>query len=118
MNKKTKKGFTLVELIVVIAVLAILAAVAIPLVSSWVTEANASAAAANARTFELAVKAEAANGVDPVAGAVADADDVLANYGLTVATLTNGGKFTIAYDISNGNATGTVGGAGTVTIVD
>lgn len=41
--KKSKKGFTLVELVVVIAILAILAAVAIPVVTSLIQKANHSA---------------------------------------------------------------------------
>jgi type IV pilus assembly protein PilA len=57
MNKRTKKGFTLIELIVVIAVLALLAVVAVPMVSSWVDDAKDAEAAANARTIELAMKA-------------------------------------------------------------
>ena len=57
MNKRTKKGFTLIELIVVIAVLALLAVVAIPMISSWVSDAEDAEAAANARTIELAMRA-------------------------------------------------------------
>ena len=43
MKKSTKKGFTLVELVIVIAVIAILAAVLIPTFSNVVARANASA---------------------------------------------------------------------------
>lgn len=51
MTKKRhgKKGFTLVELIVVIAILAILAAILIPLVSQYLTDARDATANANAR---------------------------------------------------------------------
>lgn len=55
--KKTKKGFTLIELIVVITILAVLAIIAIPVVTGWVDKAHDSANAANKRTIELAAKA-------------------------------------------------------------
>lgn len=57
MKKRTKKGFTLIELIVVIAILAILAIIAIPVVTGIVTDARDAANAANARTIQLAAKA-------------------------------------------------------------
>ena len=44
MKKSNKKGFTLVELIVVIAIMAILAAVLVPTVTSKIKDANDSAA--------------------------------------------------------------------------
>ena len=54
--KNNKKGFTLVELVVVIAILAILAAIAIPVVTSVINSASKSTAASNASTIELAIK--------------------------------------------------------------
>jgi len=59
--KKSKKGFTLIELVVVIAVLAILAAIAIPVVSGVIGDARANVDLANAKTIESAVKLYAAN---------------------------------------------------------
>ena len=53
MKKLNKKGFTIVELVIVIAVIAILAAVLIPTFSNVIEKANASAAlqaAKNAQT--------------------------------------------------------------------
>ncbi|MEE0265161.1 MAG: prepilin-type N-terminal cleavage/methylation domain-containing protein [Acutalibacteraceae bacterium] len=55
-TNKSKKGFTLVELVVVVAILAILAAIAIPVVSSLINTAAKNSAASNAQTIELAVK--------------------------------------------------------------
>ncbi len=49
MKKMNKKGFTIVELVIVIAVIAILAAVLIPTFSGIVDKANKSAALQEAR---------------------------------------------------------------------
>lgn len=56
LKKTNKKGFTLVELVIVIAILAILAAIAVPTVSNVIGQANTSVDAANAQTVELALK--------------------------------------------------------------
>ena len=49
MKKMNKKGFTIVELVIVIAVIAILSAVLIPTFSGVVTDANKTAVAADAK---------------------------------------------------------------------
>jgi len=54
--KTSKKGFTLVELVVVIAILAILAAIAIPVVNSIINTASKNGALSNAQSIELAIK--------------------------------------------------------------
>ena len=54
LRKTNKKGFTLVELVIVIAILAILAAIAIPTVSNVISTANKNVDKANAQTVELA----------------------------------------------------------------
>ena len=51
MKKLNKKGFTIVELVIVIAVIAILAAVLIPTFSKVIQKANESAALQNARNI-------------------------------------------------------------------
>ena len=53
---KSKKGFTLVELVVVIAIIAVLAAIAIPIVASTTTSSIVSKAKTNASTIEYAFK--------------------------------------------------------------
>ena len=54
--KKSKKGFTLVELVVVIAILAILAAIAIPAVVGIIDNAQKSAKNSNASALDGAAK--------------------------------------------------------------
>ena len=51
MNKMNKKGFTLIEMLVVIAIIAVLVAIIIPTVSSATTKAKAAADAANLRSL-------------------------------------------------------------------
>jgi prepilin-type N-terminal cleavage/methylation domain-containing protein len=49
LRKKNKKGFTLIELVVVIAILGILAAILVPVISGFIETANQSSDNANAR---------------------------------------------------------------------
>lgn len=58
---KKKKGFTLVELIIVIAVIAVLAAIAIPKFGAVRNNANKSADVANAKNIAAAVSKAIAN---------------------------------------------------------
>ena len=59
---KNKKGFTLVELMVVVAILGILVAVAIPVYSSVTEKAQLNTCVANIRTVESAVMQAVTNG--------------------------------------------------------
>ena len=55
MNKMNKKGFTLIEMLVVIAIIAILVAIIIPVVGSSTTKAAAATDAANLRSAKAAL---------------------------------------------------------------
>ncbi len=54
--KNNKKGFTLVELVIVVAVMAILVAVAIPTVGTITTQATNATRQSNANTIESMIK--------------------------------------------------------------
>lgn len=86
MKKNNKKGFTLVELVIVVAVMAVLVAVAIPTVSSITGTAKDAVQESNARTIESMIKlaeAEASKDGD----AVADLDAAAIDTALTAAKL-------------------------------
>ena len=55
MNKFNKKGFTLIEMLVVIAIIAVLVSIVIPTVSSSTQKAKAATDAANLRSAKAAV---------------------------------------------------------------
>ena len=58
MKRNNKKGFTIVELVIVIAVIAVLAAVLIPTFASLIKKANESADIQAARQMNTALAAE------------------------------------------------------------
>ena len=90
--KNKKKGFTLVELIVVLAILAILAAMLVPALTGYIDKANEKKAVAAARQYAIAAQS-----------VVADA--YAANDKITEITVTkNDGKdFTTTISGSNGS---------------
>ena len=71
MKNTKKKGFTIVELVIVIAVIAILAAVAIPTFTSVIEKANQSNALQMAKAaLDNELAEQAADGVVPQSGTV------------------------------------------------
>lgn len=75
MKKSNKKGFTIVELVIVIAVIAILAAVLIPTFTNVVTNAKKSAAMQDARNaYENYLADHAQEGVDSINLCIASGD--------------------------------------------
>ena len=56
MKKNNKKGFTLVELVIVVAVMAILVAIAIPTIGAVTKSAKVSVYNSNAKTIESMIK--------------------------------------------------------------
>ena len=78
MKKNNKKGFTLVELVIVVAVMAVLVAVAIPTVQSITGTAKTAVADSNARTIESMIKlaeAQASKDSDTIVALTADQID-------------------------------------------
>jgi type IV pilus assembly protein PilA len=95
LKKTNKKGFTLVELVIVIAILAILAAIAVPTVSNVITTANTNTDAANCQTIELALKSAHAEATAKTWDVDADTITVpvaLKHEGLDLTTLQSGIK--------------------------
>lgn len=90
-TKKKKKGFTLVELIIVIAIIAILAAIALPKFGQIRENSNVSADIATAKTIQTAVVAGVANGTIPSGADVSPANLAsVVSGGIVPAPKTNG----------------------------
>ncbi|MCI6700620.1 MAG: type II secretion system GspH family protein [Solobacterium sp.] len=103
--KNKKKGFTLVELIVVLAILAILAAMLVPALTGYIDKANQKKVVAETRQIVVAAQTIASEDyakgkVD--ANYVPDTDDIL-----KLAELSGKGTLTIAKENVN-DTTGTI----------
>ncbi len=87
---KNKKGFTLIELIVVIAILAVLAAILVPSILGYVKEARIAANDANARSIYSELSAKVAMGTEADgAGKTRTAGKVTCTYTVASKVLTS-----------------------------
>ena len=115
MKKNNKKGFTLVELVIVVAVMAVLVAIAIPTVKSVVGSAEDAVGKSNANTIESMIKLYMAENEETVSATTIDTALTEANLGIesgtyiyddatgavTVGTAASGNKqFTITFNAS------------------
>ena len=107
-NKKKKKGFTLIELIVVIAILGILAAVLIPRFTGFQDRATRTQVVTDAKQIATALESLMAEGpVTAVTTATNSATDpVIAMSGVPVARITGlvygaDGTFTLTSTVEN-----------------
>ena len=91
MKKSNKKGFTLVELIVVIAIMAILAAVLVPTVTSKIKDANESAADSSCSALANSIQAD-------VMSAMAAADNKCVGQHGTITITGEGANATFAIE--------------------
>lgn len=107
MKKSNKKGFTLVELVVVIAIIGVLAAILVPSMMGYVKKSRLKTANSNAKTAYNAVATWAADeetkGTPVTWSAVADTYDATKSSGGT-----NGDLNKVIYDAlaENGNEAG------------
>ena len=92
-KRKSKKGFTLIELIVVIAILVVLAAIALPTFNGLIEQSKVAVAEANARTVYTAAVAYLA--MNPGTENFKEKSDDARDYTAVEAYLGDGFKATI-----------------------
>ncbi len=109
MNKMNKKGFTLIEMLVVIAIIAVLVSIIIPVVSNSTIKAQAATNAANLRSMKAEIVTKILTNDMGTYTTKADfADSYESNPGNV--------KFYNCYDVENAGLDISVDGDGDVTI--
>lgn len=99
----SKKGFTLIELVVVIAILAVLAAILIPSITGYITEAEVARDRANVRSYYSEVALAKATDPDAEDDDLPDAPTGVTCSDLTLEGFTctvNGRTFTVTDSFS------------------
>lgn len=99
--KKDKKGFTLMEMLIVVAIIAIIVAIAIPTFSNALTKAKVAADKANVRAYYAEVAANYMLAEDETAATAALGTAVTDATDLTVsgtAVKMQAGKYTVEID--------------------
>lgn len=99
--KMNKKGFTLIEMLVVIAIIAILVAVVVPTVTSSTDKAKAATDAANLRSAKAIIQVGLLDGSMKVDGSnvkKGTANVSAADCGVPASGKTDSGAFTVAVD--------------------
>ena len=117
-KKRERRGFTLIELMVVILIVGILAAVAVPILRGKINAAKWSEAAASAGAIKSAVRAAyAEDSTATLTGLCTDGGTLALLLGFQSGDLTgryfNGSHFTVASVDGNGHATVNVTSPGT-----
>ncbi|HPR24542.1 MAG TPA: prepilin-type N-terminal cleavage/methylation domain-containing protein [Bacillota bacterium] len=111
--KKNRKGFTLVEVIVVLVILAILAAILIPSMVGWIDKANEKTVVAEARAALLACQTLASETYGEEGTASVDAGEAatLADVDGTISGVTLDGAKVTAMVYANDDYTATWDGS-------
>lgn len=111
-KKNNKKGFTLIELVVVIAIIAVLALILIPSISGYVSRANAEKDRANARNIYTAAVLYASDEYDGELEDIVSTDQAdildLANAtgsGCTISPATGSGASATPFSVTCGSVT-------------
>lgn len=113
---KKKKGFTLVELVIVIAIIAILAAMAIPRLGAMRTNARVSNDVAAAKNIATIAATLVANGEITAASTIDVSDASDTNAAAIRANLDGGASDGIAEALTGGNFSVTVAAGDVITV--